>query len=150
MLRRRSPLFLACLVAAAAPLAAQTTDSERAVGARLAEDYTALRERPLFSPDRRPPIRFAPVETPVFVEPEKPPEPELPEVTPEEAPQWQLIGVVRSERLRSALFRAHHDNSVFSLRSGESRDGWTLTRVEPFEVVLDSSHARAFMRFADE
>jgi hypothetical protein len=135
--------FLLLLVAA--PLSAQT-GSERAVGSRLAQDYVALRDRPLFSPDRQPPahIAAAPAATP-----EPQPEPELPEATPEQAPQWQLIGVVRSERLRSALFRVSYDNSVFSLRRGESRDGWTLTSVEPFEAVLDSGHARAFMRFPE-
>ncbi|MBX9466022.1 MAG: hypothetical protein KL840_24135 [Aquamicrobium sp.] len=137
--------FLLLLVAA--PLSAQT-GSERAVGSRLAQDYAALRDRPLFSPDRQPPARIAaaPAATP---EPQPEPEPELPEATPEQAPQWQLIGVVRSERLRSALFRVSYDNSVFSLRRGESRDGWTLTSVEPFEAVLDSGHARAFMRFPE-
>jgi hypothetical protein len=136
------------LLLVAGPLSAQT-GSEGAVGARLAQDYVALRERPLFSPDRQPPARIA--AAPVVAEPEPQPEaqPELPEATPEQAPQWQLIGVVRSERLRSALFRVNYDNSVFSLRRGESRDGWTLTSVEPFEAVLDSNHARAFMRFPE-
>lgn len=141
-------ISLICLLAAAVPLSAQT-GGERAVGSRLAQDYAALRERPLFSPDRKPPTRIAEAPAPEAVEPEPQPEPELPKATPEQAPQWQLIGVVRSERLRSALFRANHDNSVFSLRRGESRDGWTLTSVEPFEAVLDSSHARAFMRFPE-
>ncbi|TYR30077.1 hypothetical protein FY036_19490 [Mesorhizobium microcysteis] len=145
MARRLAPLFLCGLLAT--PVAAQSA-GELAVGSRLAGDYSALRERPLFSPDRQPPTRFAPAETPV-IEPEKPKEPVLPVASQQEAPQWQLIGVVRSERLRSALFRVYADNSVFSMRSGESRDGWTLTRVEPFEAVLDSSNARAFIRFSD-
>jgi hypothetical protein len=143
----RPPAIAFLFLVVAAPLSAQTA-SERAVGSRLAQDYVALRDRPLFSPDRQPPARIAPAPA-VTPEPQPEPEPELPEATPEQAPQWQLIGVVRSERLRSALFRVTYDNSVFSLRRGESRDGWTLTSVEPFEAVLDSSHARAFMRFPE-
>ena len=113
---------------------------------RLVSDYAALRERPLFSPDRTAPIAFvAPEPEPVIVQPE--PEPEPP---PAAAPDWQLVGIVRSERLNSATFTTPAEMAAFTLRMGESREGWTLKEVGQFEAKLDGAGGRASLRFSDQ
>ena len=113
---------------------------------RLVSDYAALRDRPLFSPARTPPIALgAPEPEPVIL----PPVPE-PEPLPAAAPDWQLVGIVRSQRLNSATFTTPHGVEAFTLRAGESREGWTLKVVDQFEVKLDGAGGRASLRFSDE
>ncbi|APH73474.1 hypothetical protein [Aquibium oceanicum] len=120
-----------------------------AVSERTPADYLSLRELPLFAPDRRAPKKFEPVEIPAPVVVEPPAEIEIaaePEVefTP---PEWELVGVVRSTRLVIATFRAEGAEGAFSLRQGESRDGWTLADVRGSEVVLDGEGGQALIRF---
>lgn len=132
----------------AAPAMAQTatTTQDIPISARTAADFKALREAPLFSPDRSAPVIMAEPEPPPMVEAEAPPpEPPPPAAT---APDWQLVGLVRSDRIRSAMFRSTSEPE-FTLRQGESRDGWTLTDVGRFDVTLDSSTGRASMRFPE-
>jgi hypothetical protein len=113
---------------------------------RLVSDYAALRDRPLFSPDRTAPIAFVAAEPePVVMQPEPAPEP-----PPAAAPDWQLIGIVRSERLNSATFTSPTEMAAFTLRTGESREGWTLKAVGQFEVKVDGAGGRASLRFSDE
>lgn len=115
---------------------------------RPLSDYSALRERPLFSPSRTGPIQFvAPEPEPVVVIPD--PEPE-PEPVPAAAPDWQLVGIVRSERLNSATFTSPAEIAAFTLRKGETHQGWTLKIVSQFEVKLDGAGGRATLRFSDE
>ena len=150
MIRAVSSFTFAIAAMMILPAFAAPEDHGRAIGARLPEDYSALRERPLFAPDRRGPVPFAP--PPVVEPPPPPPSPEpepLPVVQPEAAPPWQLIGVVRAPGNNSALFRDDFSTTIFTLRQGEDRDGWTLAEVDRFEVALDSTHARAFIRFPD-
>ena len=110
--------------------------------------YSALRDRPLFSPGRSAPIPFvAPEPEPVVVMPE--PEPE-PEPAPAAAPDWQLVGIVRSARLNSATFTSPAEVKAFTLRKGETHQGWTLKVVGQFEVKLDGAGGRASLRFSDE
>lgn len=115
---------------------------------RPLSDYAALRDRPLFSPDRAAPVPFvAPEPEPVVVQPE--PEP-VPEPPPAAAPDWQLVGVVRSPRFNSATFVTPAESAAFTLRTGESREGWTLKDVGQFEVKLDGAGGRASVRFSEE
>lgn len=128
---------------AASPVLAQN-DAERAIGSRLPQDYVSLRDRPLFAPDRRPPA------PPVVEAP--PPAPEAPPPEPAQAvsaPHWELIGVVRSSRITSAIFRSPAEAAFFNLRQGESRDGWTLVEVGRFDVSLRNGDGRAKMRFPE-
>lgn len=137
MMRRAVTVLLLALPLAVPAAVAQ----ELPISARMAIDYRALRERPLFAPDRRAPqIVAPPIEEPVAEVVAAPPPPAA-------APDWELVGLVRSERVNSALFRAPGGQSEFTLRKGETRDGWTLTDIGRFEVTLDSSHGRASVRF---
>lgn len=115
---------------------------------RPVSDYAALRDRPLFSPNRTAPVPFVAFEPePIIVQPEPEPEPEPP---PAAAPDWQLVGIVRSARLNSATFTSPTEIAAFTLRTGESREGWTLKAVGQFEVKLDGAGGRASLRFSDE
>lgn len=132
----------------AAPAMAQTTQAtpDMPISAKTAADFKALREMPLFSPERSPPVIMAEPEAPPVVEAVAPPPPTPPPAAA--APDWQLVGLVRSDRIRSAMFRSASEPE-FSLRVGESREGWTLTEVGRFDVTLDSSTGRASMRFPE-
>jgi hypothetical protein len=139
-------LILSLLLAAPAMAQTAQTTQDIPISARTAADFKALREMPLFSPDRSAPvIMAAPEAPPPVVEVEAPPPPPPPPAT---APDWQLVGLVRSDRIRSAMFRSPSEPE-FTLRQGESRDGWTLTEVGRFDVTLDSSTGRASMRFPE-
>jgi len=142
-MRHASFLALALSIGGTGAIAlAQQGEGARAIASRLPQDYAALRERPLFSPDRRPPA-------PPRVEPPPPPPaaPPPPEPVPvATSPGWELIGVVRSPRVNSAMFRAPGE-PAFSLRQGESRDGWILSEVGRFEVSLQNTAGRAKVRF---
>lgn len=125
--------------------AAAGPEGELAIGARPASAYVAIRQRPLFSPDRLPPAAAEPepvVEEEVEVQlpPPEPPAAALP-------PDWELVGVVRSERLNSATFRKAGSPASFNLRKGETVDGWTLAEIGRFEVFIDNGEGRARIGF---
>lgn len=148
MMRRRALPLLALAVLCALPAWAEPTQ-DVPISARLASDFKAMRERPLFAPDRRAPIAFAPPEAPEPVmEAPPPPEPVAPPPVAS-APNWELVGLVRSDRVNSAMFRSSGPEPEFSLRKGETRDGWTLTEIGRFDVTLDSSAGRASLRFPE-
>lgn len=115
------------------------------VSARQASDFTALRERPLFSPDRSAPTPPPPEPEPDYVEP---PPPVVETAPPASAPDWELVGLVRSNQVNRAVFRVPGSEPSFSLRLGDSRDGWTLSELKRFEVILDSDHGRASLRYS--
>jgi hypothetical protein len=144
MMTRLSATMIVAAIAASSSLAFGTEKlsiRERPVG-----DYAALRDRPLFSPSRTAPVAFGAAEPePVIVQPEPPPEP-----PPAASPDWQLVGIVRSSKLNSATFTTPAEIAAFTLRTGESRDGWTLKTVGQFEVKLDGAGGRASLRFSDE
>jgi len=93
------------------------------------EQLSTTRERPLFSPSRRPPppppmfVATARVRPPV-----KAPEPERLAVS--------LIGTVISTQVRIGIFLETATQNVFRLRLGEDHQGWMLRQVEPREVTL--------------
>lgn len=145
-MRRLVRFGLAAIVSAAAwPVYSQDPPSQ-AISGRLPEDYRALRERPLFSPDRRPPAPPI-VEQTLPAEPAPPPPPEPVQVIA--GPAWTLIGVVRSDKVQSALFTAQGEPEPFSIRMGESRDNWTLHSLGRFDVVLRNGDNQANIRFPD-
>lgn len=113
------------------------------VSSRQPADFTALRQRPLFAPDRSAPA--APVEEQEPTPMEEPPPIEA--MPAPSAPDWELIGLVRSSEVNRAVFRARGMEPPFSLRLGDSREGWTLTELKRFEAILDSDHGRATLRY---
>jgi hypothetical protein len=93
------------------------------------EQLWTTRERPIFSPSRRPPPRpLTFVATARVRQPVKAPEPERPAVS--------LIGTVISTQVRIGVFLETATQNVFRLRLGEDHHGWALRLVKPREVTL--------------
>lgn len=84
---------------------------------------TATRERPLFSPSRRPPapaaVAAAPPARPVVVA--KPPEPDHPLLT--------IVGTIVSDSDGIGVFVDQTNNEVIRMHTGQDRDGWVLRSV---------------------
>jgi general secretion pathway protein N len=97
------------------------------------------RERPLFSPSRRPPppaIAAAPPPRPAkVVAVRQPDEPEL-----------NLLGVVIGSSEGYAVFLNNATHAVIRLRTGEDEDGWILRSVAEREAVLEKNHRTAIVR----
>jgi general secretion pathway protein N len=89
---------------------------------------TATRDRPLFTPSRRPP---APVvaSAPVVVAPPPPP-PALERVN------LDLVGTIASETESIAVFTDQGTHDALRLRTGEGHDGWILQSVARGVAIL--------------
>jgi general secretion pathway protein N len=82
---------------------------------------TATRERPIFSPSRRPPPAAAPQQSIRGNEPNR--------------PLLALVGTVAAPE-GIAIFQDEESKNIVRLRTGESYSGWTLTAVKAREVTL--------------
>jgi general secretion pathway protein N len=109
------------------PLAAQPLD-------RL----SVTRERPLFSPTRRPP----PPPPPVVVAPEPPPPPPPP-------PDVALFGIVMDGDEAQAVVRAGPAAKIMRVRVGDDIGGWKVAQIEGRQLVLSlDDRIATFMMFA--
>jgi general secretion pathway protein N len=90
------------------------------------------RERPIFSPSRRPPavavVGPPPAAAPVRVAP-KPAGPQRPELS--------LIGTVIGQKESIAIFVDNTSKNPVRLRTGEVHQGWTLRSVQGREATLE-------------
>jgi general secretion pathway protein N len=98
------------------------------------EVLAATRDRPLFSPTRRPPA------PPVFAVAAAVPARAQPPAEPERPPLL-LIGTVAGEAKAIAVFLDQKTNRTVRLRGGQSQYGWVLGAVYRKEVVLHKDHA---------
>ncbi|WP_316232264.1 hypothetical protein [Bradyrhizobium sp. SZCCHNR1051] len=93
------------------------------------EQLSATRERPLFSPSRRPPPTDVPppavVAAPVVQEPSVP-----------ERPQLALVGTVVNGDRGLAVFVDTSSKTPLRIRTGADYRGWTLRLVEARSVTL--------------
>ncbi|MBH0237845.1 hypothetical protein [Methylobrevis albus] len=98
-----------------------------------ADDLAGFRDRPLFSPTRRPPPPFVEevIEEPAYVEPE----PEEP--MPEPPPNLALVGIVEAGPTAFAVVRDLDAGTVTSLRLGESLGRWRLAAVAADHIRLE-------------
>ena len=93
------------------------------------EQLSITRERPIFSPSRRPPPPPPTYVAPVPVrQPAKPPEQERPAVS--------LIGTVIGPDVQIGVFLERATQNVVRLRLGEEHQGWVLRLVKAREVTL--------------
>jgi general secretion pathway protein N len=102
---------------------------------------SATRERPIFSPSRRPPPPVV-VGTP-YVAPAAPPPPKA---SGPVHPQLALVGTVASETEGIGVFIDQATNGVVRLRMGEGYSGWILREVRPREVVLENDQQTEVLR----
>jgi hypothetical protein len=97
------------------------------------------RERPIFSPSRRPP----PPATPSYVAPvavrtpQKPKEPERPSIT--------LLGTIVGTSESIAIFLNPATRDIVRLRPGEDHEGWALRSVKAREVSLVKDRERVVL-----
>ena len=88
------------------------------------------RDRPIFSPSRRPPPpAVAPAAVPKVAAVAKPREPERPQVS--------LVGTIASDDEGFGIFLDQSTKVVFRLRVGEDYQGWKLRSVQGREAVLE-------------
>ncbi len=94
------------------------------------KQLSMTRDRPIFSPSRRPP----PPATPTYIapvavrQPPKPVEPERPSIT--------LLGTIISGAEGIGVFMEPATQNVMRLRVGEDHQGWTLRAVKTREATL--------------
>lgn len=90
--------------------------------------FAPTRERPIFSPSRRPAIAAlpAPVQLPPAPPPQKP-----------RKPPFVLLGAIEGENEEIALLLEETTKAVVRLRAGQSHSGWTLRTVKGREAVLE-------------
>ncbi len=88
------------------------------------EELQATRERPLFSPRRRPDAEAA-------GETETSPVEENPDSLP-----FELTGVVMGADVAIAILRNRDTQETVQLRQGEALDAWSLEEIAPRHVVL--------------
>jgi hypothetical protein len=94
------------------------------------------RDRPIFSPSRRPPP--AAVVNRPFVPPPPPPAPPPPR--PPERPMLALLGTIAGENEGIALFMETTTQNVVRLRTGEAHEGWVLKSVHRREAELEKNN----------
>jgi hypothetical protein len=100
------------------------------------DSFTAIVERPLFSPSRRPPLPIAaPVEEAEPAEPEP-----LPEAT--SAPAMRFVGTIGQGGAMTALIVREGHDVVDKLRVGDEVDGWRVSRVTASQLVIEHEAER--------
>lgn len=94
--------------------------------------FSTIVERPLFNPTRagRPQVAEAPPPVPV----EQPPQATEEAVT---AADFTLMAVAGTDTTRVALVRWEKTGEVYHLKQGDLLSDWTLSKIEPREIVLD-------------
>lgn len=98
---------------------------ENPLAAHSLEAMSATRERPLFSPSRRPPPPPMPPKVNVHV---APPPPAPPNVT--------LYGTVLEGNEAHAIVRVGSQSELVRLRFGQQINGWKVAQIEARKLVL--------------
>ena len=96
----------------------------RSFGLPPLEELRATRERPLFSPGRRPDAEAA-------AGPEAGPVEESPDSVP-----FELTGVVMGTDMAIAILRNRDTQETVQLRRGEALEDWSIEEIAPRHVVL--------------
>jgi general secretion pathway protein N len=110
--------------------APQRTPSANPLWAIPLATLSTTRERPIFSPSRRPP---PPVVAPVAIENPPPPPPKPPRV---ERPELSLVGTIAGDEESFGIFVDQTTKAPLRLKIGEAYQGWKLLAVQSREVTL--------------
>ncbi len=122
---------------AAAPVVRQSDPTGNPLWAIPLSALTATRDRPLFTPSRRPPAP-AVAGTPVVAAPPPPPPP-----AEAEQPPLIFVGAVVSETEGFAIFLDQATNRVVRLKLGQDHSGWVLKSVKAREAMLQKDSQSA-------
>jgi general secretion pathway protein N len=131
----RLSLIASMLLLRSIALTAAPADPSGAPSAALAnplaslplESLSATRDRPLFSPSRRPPPPPPPPAAPVV---------RAVEATPVPPPSVVLLGIVTEANEARAMVRSDPSGKVVPARLGDEIGGWKVTQIEPRRLVL--------------
>ena len=91
---------------------------------------SATRDRPLFTPSRRPPPPT------ISAAPEPPPPTMVKPVIPE-SPSFKLVGTIIGEDNRIGIFMSETSKTTIRIREGEDDSGWTLRSIDPHSAVFE-------------
>jgi hypothetical protein len=115
--------------APAAPAAERVLSANPLWAMPLAQ-FPVTRERPIFSPSRRPPSpAVAPAVVPKMVAVPKPKEPDRPQLT--------LLGTIVGDEEGFGIFLDQSTKAVVRLKVGEDFQGWRLRSVQGREIALE-------------
>jgi general secretion pathway protein N len=110
--------------------AAERTLSANPLWAMPLAQFQVTRQRPIFSPSRRPPPpAVGPIMAPKAIAVPKPKEPER--------PQLSLVGTIASDDEGFGIFLDQANKAVIRLRVGEEFQGWKLRSVQGRETALE-------------
>ena len=116
---------------------AENTSVGNAVWAVPLSKLSVTRDRPIFSPSRRPPP--TPLR-PTVAKPAEPTEPERPPLT--------LVGTVAGENKGIAVFVEQTTDKIIRLQMNESHQGWILRSVSGREVTLQNGRKSSTLALA--
>jgi len=110
--------------------AGERTLSANPLWAMPLSQFTVTRERPIFSPSRRPPPPVvAPIVAPTKIAVPKPREPERPQLT--------LVGTIAGDEEGFGIFLDQTNKAVIRLKVGEQFQGWKLRSVQGRETIME-------------
>jgi len=104
----------------ATAMAEQPLPEELNVATPTLEEFSAVIERPIFSPSRRPATLIA----------------ETPEAMAAPTLEVDLVGIVMWQSQRIALVRLKQDSRVIKVNQGADVAGWTAVAIEPSRVLF--------------
>ena len=137
-------IFLAAVASLAGHAAADDEPSVIRLQGIALEDLTATLARPLFSPDRQPPVVEAVPEEASSVETDQS-DVETPVAAGTQPPDVTLVGIMIAGNRTLAILR-DGQGRVHRLGSGEAIAGWTLTVVDSLSISLDNGDNRVARR----
>src|SRR5262249_13276849 len=97
-------------------------------------DLSATRDRPMFSPSRRPPAPAVVAAAAAVTMPAPPPPPKA------ERPALVLVGTIVGETRKFAVFTDETTQKIIHLEIGEEHGGWILRLVTSAEARLETAH----------
>ena len=102
--------------------------------------YPAIAEHPLFYPTRQP-----------WVPPPPKPAPPAPQAQAPTAPhplqKYQLVGIVISEGMRTALLKPTDGSKTVVISEGQDLNGWTLREISRDALHFESAGATYDLKF---
>jgi general secretion pathway protein N len=122
----------------AVPTARERTSTGNPLWAVPLRVLSATRERPIFSPSRRPPA------PPVVAAPQLPP-PRPPAAKPAEPdhPPLTIVGTIIGETQGIGVFIDQATQQVVRLKTGQDHDGWILRSVQGREALFEKDRRKA-------
>jgi hypothetical protein len=99
----------------------------------------ATRDRPIFSPSRRPPPPAVVGMTAVKLAPTPPAQ----KILVPERPQFVLVGTIVGSTQSIGIFLDEATKDAFKLRTGDDRNGWVLREVRTKAAMLEKNEQTA-------